>query len=46
MSIFCRLSADDIKELQQYESKFEKGIKKLNLEEKDKLLSNVEYCEF
>ena len=41
MSFFCRLNAEDIKELKQYESRFEKGIKKLNLEEKDKLLMNM-----
>ena len=41
MSIFCSLDEETIKDLNNAEEKFEKGIKKLNSDEKDFLLMHM-----
>lgn len=41
MSIFCNLDEDTIKDLNIAEDKFERGIKKLNTDEKDFLLMHM-----
>lgn len=41
MSVFCNLDEDTIKDLNIAEDKFERGIKKLNTDEKDFLLMHM-----
>ncbi len=41
MSVFCNLDDEMLKDLESTKEKFEKGIKKLNTDEKDFLLMHM-----